>query len=425
MPADPHMSAAGTDSPQRNDRSPSRAATSSERDGKPTCLIVTASRWPTHAALPRLFVEAGFEVTQLGTRRSMGNSRFVTSHVPAPADPSAVTDRLRDHLRDSSRRYTRIVVCDEDVLRMSAQRYAEELRAWYPVPIDRAPVIASKEAFLTAAAREGVPTSQTIVANAPGDVRVAAERFGFPLVAKSGHGHGGLAILRLNSNADIDAVAETAWPLLVQPFVIGTPGTSEVLYRNGEPVRWFSSEMLDCFPAPFGPSTSRRIVEAAELEPALHAIGRATGFDGLGGVDWIRDSRTGRIEVIELNPRPQTCYDLLPETRDAFALALSQISNGVPVVPSGAIATGASAAVPQFPQHVYYALFSPGLPMRERATRAIASLRRIDRSDPRVAWTHLADVWSWIYARSPLGKAVRSLKRSTLARNLKARLRRR
>lgn len=390
----------------------------------PRCLLVTASQWPTHAALARLLAESGFEVTLLGPSRSMGGSRYVDMHVVTPVDASDVTDRLREHLRETAPRYTRVVVCDEEVLRLAAQRCsADELAGWYPVPPERAALIASKEAFLAAAARAGVPTTQTLLCATRDDVRAGVASLGFPLVAKPAHGHGGLAIVRLDSDDDVDALDDAAWPLLLQPLLIGTPGTAEVLFVRGEPVRWFVSEMIDCFPAPFGPSSARRIIDMPQLEPALRAIGRATGFDGIGGVDWFFDRRSGRIVVLELNPRPQTCYDLLPQTRSAFARTLAQLAHGKPVTPSGVISVTNTETIAQYPQHLYFALFQPRLPLRERAERSLATLRRIDRSDPSVARAHAADLARWIYAASPLAPLVRRAKQSAFGQRLKARLR--
>lgn len=399
-------------------------ATAEQPENAPHCLLVTASQWPTHAGLARLFSEAGFEVTLLGTARSMGGSRFVRVHLPASADPSDVTDRLREHLRETAT-YARVVVCDEEVLRLSAERFTrEELTGWYPVPPERASLIASKRAFLTATAAENVPTTPTNTCRTLKDVRAAAAALEFPVIVKPVHGHGGTSIARLDSDDDVDAFAGSAWPVLVQPLLTGTPGTAEVLFVRGEPVRWFVSEMLDCFPAPFGPSSSRRVIDMPQLEPILRAIGRVTGFDGIAGVDWFFDRRSGRIHVLELNSRPQTCYDLLPETRAAFARALGQIAKGKRVAPSGAIAVTTTETIAQYPQHVYYALFAPSLSLRVRAERSIAALRRLDRTDIRVARAHAADIARWIYGRSPLAPFVRRAKTSRFGAALKARLRR-
>lgn len=402
----------------------SAAAAPERRDGAPRCLVVTASQWPTHAGLPRLLYDAGFEVTSLGTRRSVGGSRYVHTHVPASSDPGEVTDRLREHLRESPARYARIVVCNEDVLRLAAERFTvEELAAWYPVPLERASVVTSKEAFLSVAARENVPMPATVACATRDAARAAAQSLGFPVVAKPLHGHGGSAIVRLDSDEDIDAIDDAAWPLLFQRLLIGTPGTVEALFVRGEPVRWFVSEMLDCFPAPFGPSSARRVIDMPQLEPILRAIGRATGFDGIGGVDWFFDRRSGRIQVLELNARPQTGYDLLPETHTAFALALGQIAKGKRVAPSGAISVMTTETVAQYPQHLYFALFQPGLRLRARAERTLAAVRRLDRTDLSVARAHAADLAHWIYGASPLAPLARRAKQSEFGQSLRARLR--
>jgi hypothetical protein len=172
---------------------------------------------------------------------------------------------------------------------------------------------------------------------------------------------------------------------MLQRFINGPIGTCPILYDHGEPVCWFSAYTRDHWPTRFAASSAVEIVHRPELREQLAAIGTATGFHGLAGVDWVEDPQTGKVYVIELNPRPTPATYLGPVAGVDFTRALAEWLNGE-VGEQNPDPNAAGHFARMFPQSLYYAVDNrrygtiPGVlgdaPWREPALVA-AHLRRV------------------------------------------------
>ncbi|MBV8600019.1 MAG: ATP-grasp domain-containing protein, partial [Candidatus Eremiobacteraeota bacterium] len=282
--------------------------------------------------------------------------------------------------------------------------------------IDRIP---SKAEFLSAALAAGIRAPETSIAAGPADARILGERLGYPLVAKAAHGHGGMGIERVDDPSSFERFGDDAWPQILQPLIEGVPATTEVLFVRGEPVRWFTSEMRDCWPSRFSPSSSRRVVDHPEVADFLQRIGTLTQFDGLAGIDWLI-AEDGRLFLIEMNYRPTTCYDLTPQIRAAFVRALAQAARGEAIEPRGAIAAELGKQYPQFPQYLYFAAFEPGLPLHRRVGGMLRTFSRADWRDPRLVLTHLEDFALACYNKSRLPHVAHALKSAIVGRRARS-----
>jgi predicted ATP-grasp superfamily ATP-dependent carboligase len=310
--------------------------------------------------LPGIFSGAGFRVVLLASDRlAVSNSRFVAERIGCARGAEATVRATQDHLARNGGRYHSVVIADEPALNSALATDSRDwLQGWFPVPLSHPypERIRSKVAFLKDSREAGIPVPRFEVCADVAQLRSAAEHIGYPLFVKSSHGFAGSGLFYARTPAELEAQLAKAnfdEPVLVQEEMSGDTGSIPVLYDHGKPVCWFSYLMKISWPTRFSSACAVEISAVPEAENLVVQVGRLTQFNGLCGLDFMRDPVTGRVALLEFNPRPlPTCY-LGPYAGVNFSRALAAVGS------AGCKAQKpdrAGKAIDLFPQALYRAL---------------------------------------------------------------------
>jgi predicted ATP-grasp superfamily ATP-dependent carboligase len=371
------------------------------KTSRPRVLLVSAQgNWAGLLRLPHLLRRAGATVSMYGPANSrLRKSRFLSEIFTAPVSMPAFIDGLREHL--SSHQYTWVVLGDDPTLVAVAQAAAKDggewVNGWFPVEGKHAlEMIFSKSLFAEACPTFGVPIPQSQVCDTFEQVDSAARRIGFPVMLKTAVGQAGNGVARIDS-ADELAIAYDQFkhrtPLVVQEFVAGRVGSTQIMFDHGRAICWVPAYKAVCFPEPYGPSCVRELVDESGVEamrPIVESVGRLTGFHGMCGIDWIRRP-DGSFAILEFNPRPTSTIHLGRLMGADCAAALKAMFAGrfEPQLPT---ARKRSPRVYMFPQH-------PMRCMRYREYRQLlrwlpgAGVHDVPWQEPNLL---LADLWSLV-----------------------------
>ena len=102
-----------------------------------------------------------------------------------------------------------------------------------------------------------------------------------------------------------------------------------------------------------------------QIEPLLRALAKTVTFHGLCAIDWIQEAGTGRIFVIEFNPRPTPSLYAGTYSGVSFSRAIAGLLHGgaVPERP----AVDAAGEFVMFPESMYHAIDSQNLGLIARS----------------------------------------------------------
>lgn len=309
------------------------------------------------ARLPALFAKSGYRISVLGPPRiSARRSRYVSEHVPASGDPKGVAIAAQNHVAEAAGAYDWVLFVDEPVLLAAVDHcFTGPLAPWFPFPRDAETVgtITSKIRFLQAASAAGLAVPEHRICADAGGALQSADQIGYPVIVKSSRGLAGSGLTFATSHADLGkqfAQASSNGERMVQQIIEGESGSTSVLYDHGRPLCWFSYLMQQTWPNRFSSACVAKIFDHPDIEPLVSGVGAITRFHGLAGIDWMRDRKTGRLVLLELNPRPTPTYHLGRYAGVDFSQALSGLRTGNPTVQRP---TGADAEIPMFPQMLY------------------------------------------------------------------------
>jgi hypothetical protein len=280
----------------------------------PRVLLVSAQgKWTGLLRLPYLLDRAGATVSMFGPADSrLRRSRFFHKIYAAPASTPAFIAALREHLVRHT--YTWVIIGDDPTLVAIAQSAAKDggdwIDGWFPVDRTKClEMIFSKSKFAEVCPQFDVPIPHSRICNSFEEVDRAAREIGFPVMLKTAIGSAGNGVLRIERMEDLSPAYkefEHRLPLVVQEFVVGKIGSTQMFLDRGEVRYWMPSYKAMCFPEPFGPSCVREFLDEQgirQMEPIVHAVARMTGFRGMCAVDWIQRA-DGTFALLEFNPRP-------------------------------------------------------------------------------------------------------------------------
>lgn len=271
---------------------------------------------------------AGARVTLATTdeRSPARASRFVerTAVIPDPDDDADGALRALLALGGAGRPAL-FYQGDADLLLVSRRRDQLAGRFRFVLP-DAALVEATvdKLAFDALATRAALPVPQTAVLMPGGDVAASVAAWTrFPCVVKPALRAGWFAsrlatragrarkALRLEDRAALDAIAVDVQghdaPLLLQEHVAGDE-TAVVSFHayvraDGDLVADATGRKIRTWARTCGMSTAVEITDDDEVRAAGRAVLRALSFRGVVKLDFKRDAGTGRLFLLEVNPR--------------------------------------------------------------------------------------------------------------------------
>jgi predicted ATP-grasp superfamily ATP-dependent carboligase len=309
-------------------------------------LLAHTGDWLGVSRLPGLFASAGIRTTILARPNTLLNqSRFVDERLLESGDLDAFVATLRSTLE--ARRFSFVILADDQLVdAVAAHAGAAWLDACFPVDHRSSAVrmLLSKFDFLEAAKAANLPLPRSKIVTVA-DAPAAARGIGYPVMAKRRAGTGGAGVRKAHDQAELEAaIAAFGDPdINIEEYIDGIVGGTEVLFDHGRPVCWVSLEKLKRYPGPFGPSATRLIVEPAGIADLLTACGALTGYHGFAGICWQFDAATGRLAMLELNPRQGSGMHLAPEAAAIFSQGLLAVIEGrsegfvFTPVPSGTI----------------------------------------------------------------------------------------
>jgi hypothetical protein len=324
-------------------------------------LVSAQGNWSGLLRLPYMLRRAGARVSMFGPARSrLRHSLYVERIIPAPTPIGDFISALREHL--AQRTYAWVVIGDDPTLVAIGQHAAKDgggwVDRWFPVDHARGlEMIFSKTLFAEACPQFDVPIPRSRICSTFDEVDRAAREIGFPLMVKTAIGQAGNGVLRVDKQEDLadayDKFKHRA-PLVLQEFVVGRIGSTQMMFDHGKPICWVPAYKSVCFPEPFGPSCVRELLDDAgvqAMKPIVDNVGRLTSFHGMCGIDWIRRA-DGSFAILEFNPRPTSTIHLgrLVGADCADALRAMFAGKSAPQIPVGHRKPG--TRVYMFPQHL-------------------------------------------------------------------------
>lgn len=183
-------------------------------------------------------------------------------------------------------------------------------------------LLATKQTQYALAAEHGMPMPRTGLLRSEAEVREFAREARFPCLLKPLHfrewqafpdGHPlshEKVVIAPSAEALVDAwrLAAAANPVAIGQEIIEGPDTAKRVYvacydRGGRRIASAMFRGLRCDPLGFGPATVSEPVRDAETDAVCDGWLRRLGYSGICEIETKRDSRDGRVKLIEANPR--------------------------------------------------------------------------------------------------------------------------
>jgi predicted ATP-grasp superfamily ATP-dependent carboligase len=196
------------------------------------------------------------------------------------------------------------------------------------------PVVFERTSIIELARQHGIRVPRTAVVKNTIDLGRRIEEFGLPLVLKANGTSGGEGVRIAQSLADaerafhelevlsfLDVVRQAkrtlvqqdktfVWSSLfhrrtvvnAQEYIEGTDATSAVACWKGKVLAGLHFDVLSKQYS-VGPASVVRVTEDADMPAASEKLVRCLGLSGLHGFDFVREARTGKAYLVEMNPR--------------------------------------------------------------------------------------------------------------------------
>ncbi|MGH7467772.1 MAG: hypothetical protein ACRENP_07250, partial [Longimicrobiales bacterium] len=191
--------------------------------------------------------------------------------------------------------------------------------------------LASKETQYALAAQHGMPMPRTEFVQSSEEIQSFAAHAHFPCVLKPIHfrewqllpSHNRLAFTKvaiannLEELLDSWRLASVVNPNVILQEIIEGPDRAKRVYlscydRDGRRVANAMFQELRCSPLGFGPATVTQPVVDAETDDICDRFLRAINYSGICEIEMKRDTRDGRVKLIEANPRLSGGGDAAP-----------------------------------------------------------------------------------------------------------------
>ncbi|HEX8805455.1 MAG TPA: ATP-grasp domain-containing protein [Candidatus Aquilonibacter sp.] len=336
--------------------------------------------------LPHLLHDAGVSTTAFSPWHLKLNP-YVSEHIAGSRDVVEAAAQLEQLL--ALRRFNWVIIADDDLLRALVERSnIAAPPSWLPFDprnSDARSLLLSKHEFAGCATHFGIPVPESHLAGTVEEAALHAENLGFPVVLKGAYGSAGDAVHVVNDASALHAASAKFFAscrhVLVQRYVKGPVAAAYVLYDRGEVVG-ASTHLLECpFPNGFSAPTLRLPFVHPTVNAALYAVGAATHFHGLAGIDFVQDEKTGELFALEVNPRPTAGFSDGPATRKFFAPLVAAFLKGQ--APRMRVYDGPASA--QFPAYLFYFLMRADKRSTQSYRHALDSLAKMRADNARLA----------------------------------------
>ncbi len=269
-------------------------------------LIPDVTLFISFRLLPILH-RAGFQVDVLCVEGDpLAHSRYTATAIQQP-NPAAQFQWLKRALRQSPSPWSAIIVtCEPFVQQLAANGDAALLQNWQPGLLD--PLVRdfcmSKFGLTAARAKWNLPIPESRVCQNKTEIEAFGESVRWPIIVKPPQSSGGGGVLKLESPEEIrSAPEEIQFPILAQKYIHGRRGTTEMFCFQGRCLAWLASYILKTTHGPYGPSTAREFLPLPGHQSLIDELAQFTRFEGFCGFDWIEETGTGQIYLLEFHPR--------------------------------------------------------------------------------------------------------------------------
>jgi D-aspartate ligase len=287
---------------------------------------VIAGAYRTGVLGVRSLVRRGVRTASFDTNRAYPGFRSVYGRAHACPDPDTEAARWVDFMIDLSGRMggKPVLIASADVFVSAIAAHAGRLGAHYVlspgVPLHG--LLATKETQYELAAKHGMPMPRTKFVKSAEDLVAFANSAQFPCLLKpihfrewqgfpSGHplSHAKVSIAQTPAQLlDIWQLASAINPNVIAQEIIQGPDTSKRVYLacydgSNRRIATAMFRELRCNPMGFGPATVTEPVVDPETDEVCDEFLRSVGYSGICEIEMKRDSRDGRVKLIEVNPR--------------------------------------------------------------------------------------------------------------------------
>jgi hypothetical protein len=355
-------------------------------------LIATCETWSSTTTLPALLTLSGLAVASFSPG-PLNLSRQVSRKIVCAREPEVAAQQLRAELGLHS--YDWVIVGDEALLRALAAGAPGPLEGWFPVDPNRKDIVTfltSKHEFARRAPEFGIPVPESQFVTSAQEALEVARASGFPLVVKGPYGFSGLEVSIARNEEQLrescQAMLRSYGVALLQRFIDGESASVAVLYDRGNPLA-YKAYVAECpFPREHSAATCHAAFEHPSLEPTVRAVGAATKFTGMAGIDFVREFATGRLYALEINPRPTSAFSGLHRDREFFAPAIVRFLGDQQGQTS--VYDAGESAQAYFPGYAFY-FFSRANKLDGKAYRRLrASLAEAREADLRIVLWELS-----------------------------------
>jgi glutathione synthase/RimK-type ligase-like ATP-grasp enzyme len=286
-------------------------------------------------------------------------SRHVTQKLTCSRDPRAAALQMRELI--ARQHFDWIIVADDALFRALVASERETLRGWFPVDPSRDDIltfVTSKHEFALRASEFGITAPESRLFADVNECIERASSAGYPIVAKGPHGFSGTEVFVASNESELRSACEKLLRryenVLLQRYVSGRSASAAVLYDHGKAVA-YKAYFTECpYPSEHSAATVHRPLRHASVEPIVRAIGDATGFHGMAGIDFVLENETDRLFAIEINPRPTSAFSGLRADRAFFGPAIVRFLRGEGESPERFDVGDAPQAY--FPDYAFYFL---------------------------------------------------------------------
>jgi predicted ATP-grasp superfamily ATP-dependent carboligase len=296
---------------------------------------VIAGAYRTGVLGVRSLVRRGVRVTSFDSDRRYPGFRSVYGHARACPDPDADPGGWVDFMIELSGKMGAkpVLIASADQFVSAIAAHSSRLAAHYimssGVPLQG--LLATKQTQYELAAKHGMPLPRTRVVRSVNDVEAFADDAEFPCLLKPIHFREWQRLPPKHPLADAKvAIAETPAQLLdswrlasainqsaIAQEIIQGPDTAKrvylACYDSGS--RRIANAMfreLRCNPMRFGPASVTEPVVDPETDEVCDGFLQSLRYSGICEIEMKRDTRDGRLKMIEVNPRLTGSGDAAP-----------------------------------------------------------------------------------------------------------------
>lgn len=308
-------------------------------------VLVTGTSLFFSRVLIQGFARHGAEVTAADSSLiSTGKmSRFTSRRLRVPSMAKQPEAYIRALVNELERReYDLVVPSFEEALLLSQHRASIEAASRLLLPSHATMMtLHHKPSLYELCDRIGVKAPASIFPSSTQQLAVGLDRLQLPVILKLPLGNNSLGVVYASQAREVLAKyqelsqAAARWEVpgpLVQEVVTGRPIYTLMYCYAGKKLGEVIYRPLRTYPARGGTSAHRQTIVHPEIEQITRQMARATGWTGFLGFDFIEDEKSGELNLIDANPRPNPGLTLgVLSGIDWAGLQLDLLSCRVPV----------------------------------------------------------------------------------------------